>query len=366
MRSKVSGFRFQVLLLAGWVAATAVQACTVPVFRYALERWPPDAHLVSVESNIPLDNVEIEEYHHANLWVEHARAPQTNDVRVLYANSDIAWYDGAWSDDLPMQLADSPLRRRIAHELLTGTTATFVMLDSTDAATNETVHAMLTNSLARLSEEIQLPGELDYEDEADGWMGPSSGQALSDVPTTIRFKVHRLSRESSREEYLLRQVIGLDPAFEDASVPMVIAVFGQGRMIPLWGDELIPDVIEELCWFLCGACSCRVKGLNPGVDILMAANWDDAMYEYPGSVSTILPDGSEFAIGGTGVLAFAAADEAAPEDRADAEQTLETTQPAPAPETDAPEREPSSPLVWLVLAAVAVIALIVWLLKGKA
>ena len=40
------------------------------------------------------------------------------------------WYEGAWEPGLLTRLADSPMRRRIAHDLVTGATATFVLIES--------------------------------------------------------------------------------------------------------------------------------------------------------------------------------------------------------------------------------------------
>jgi len=36
----------------------------------------------------------------------------------------------------------------------------------------------------------------------------------------------------------------------------------------------VPDVLAEVCSFLVGPCSCQVKQMNPGVDLLMPVDWD--------------------------------------------------------------------------------------------
>ncbi len=40
------------------------------------------------------------------------------------------------------------------------------------------------------------------------------------------------------------------------------------------GKGINAETIQDAAKFLCGACSCLVKRLNPGVDLLMAADWD--------------------------------------------------------------------------------------------
>jgi len=62
--------------------------------------------------------------------------------------------------------------------------------------------------------------------------------------------------------------------------------------------------VDELCYFLTGPCSCRVKGMHPGFDLLMTANWDEAIRYYPESAKTLVPGGGEFLIGGTNELTF--------------------------------------------------------------
>ena len=294
--------RLVLVAVVGSLAASQAPGCTVPVFRYALERWPADAHLMSVASNVNAAVEDINDSHNANLWVRRADRNQTTDVAVIHAAENVVWYEGPWQPGLPTRLVDSPLRRRIVHELVTGTTAVFVLIESDNPATNDVVAAMLKERLAAVTEEVALPEQPDYEDETDGWMGAARGQSLSELPLQIKFTTHRVSRNTRDEEFFLRQITGLDSVLASPATPLVAVVFGQGRMITLMGRELVPEIIDEICWFLCSACSCRVKALNPGVDLLMAANWDEAVYAYPEPVRVLLPDGNHFMMGGTGAV----------------------------------------------------------------
>lgn len=56
--------------------------------------------------------------------------------------------------------------------------------------------------------------------------------------------------------------------------PIVIPVFGQGRALyALAGDGIKVETIDRAATFLIGKCSCEVKEQNPGVDLLLAADW---------------------------------------------------------------------------------------------
>jgi len=46
-------------------------------------------------------------------------------------------------------------------------------------------------------------------------------------------------------------------------------------VLGVWpGEKLSADLIEEATLFLTGACSCEVKNLNPGWDLLMNVDWE--------------------------------------------------------------------------------------------
>ena len=57
--------------------------------------------------------------------------------------------------------------------------------------------------------------------------------------------------------------------------PRPAVLFGRGRVLGcLFGEYITKKNIREATAFLSGACSCEVKELNPGVDLLVAAPWD--------------------------------------------------------------------------------------------
>lgn len=290
--------RIVAYLLVGVLLIPAAQACNVPVFRYALERWPADPHVASFRTNLPMDRAQLQPATDANLWCEFAREPQTQDVRVVYPDIFVEWYRGDYDEGLLTRLSDSPLRRALAQELLTGKAVAFVLLESSNAATNNAVCALLESRLELLKQEIEIPEILDYSDDT-GTAKPVGRDVTGTIPTRLDFTVHRLGRDSAPEASFVRQLVGMDEQLRDVTQPAIFAVFGRARCIPVFGEALTADLIDELCWFLCSACSCRAKAMNPGIDLLFAVNWEEAIFSYPEPVVCVLPDGRTYEIGGT-------------------------------------------------------------------
>ena len=129
---------------------------------------------------------------------------------------------------------------------------------------------MLTKELSRLQNELKLP-EIEDQDLSDLTADPES--------LKIRFSAVRLSRNNDAEAAFRNMLLHvehdlLDEAYIDQ--PMAFPVFGRGRVLyALVGDGLMPELIEEACQFLTGACQCTVKAENPGVDLLMQVDWDN-------------------------------------------------------------------------------------------
>ena len=97
----------------------------------------------------------------------------------------------------------------------------------------------------------------------------------------IDFPIVRLSRNDPAERTLMEILVHSEPDLTEYSgEPMAFPVYGRGRALyALVGAGITPKNIEKACRFLIGACSCEVKALNPGVDLLIAADWTKAITE---------------------------------------------------------------------------------------
>jgi hypothetical protein len=269
----------------------------VPVFRYALERWPADNFLVLVyhEGTLrpeqaavvrELDREGLAGGRAANLvlrTVDLAAAPDPTLLRwwqPLAAATPLpalvllhppaqrvpapAWH-APLSADSVRQLLDSPARRELAGRLLRGESAVWVLLESGDPSQDEPAARNLAARLRHLESTLKLP-ELN---PADVIAGAATQQKLK-----VAFSILRLSRRDPAEAVLVRLLLNTEEDLAGGREPIVFPVFGQGRVLyALVGRGINDAMIDEAGGFLTGACSCIVKEENPGSDLLLAVDW---------------------------------------------------------------------------------------------
>ncbi|MCA9181347.1 MAG: hypothetical protein KDA51_07830, partial [Planctomycetales bacterium] len=110
------------------------------------------------------------------------------------------------------------------------------------------------------------------------------------LPLRIEFSVVTLDRADAREAFLLRSLAQSEADLPN-NEPLAFPVFGRGRVLyGLVGAGIMPETIDTACTFLSGPCSCQVKNQNPGFDLLLAHDWEQAV---AGSMlSDALPDES--------------------------------------------------------------------------
>jgi len=276
-----------------------VTACSVPVFRYALERWPADTYRFVVFHDGPLSSSDqglIEQLdtvetmgqgrppllgHSVDvsqdmpdafvpLWRQHKDThlptlmllPPVTDPNVQ------ALWEVPLNQASVATLLDSPVRREIIQRLADGQTAVWLLLLSQDDELNARVEADLQQQLETMTDELKLPHELSEEDTL-------YDTPMSDVDLKIEFSLIPLDLNDPNEIILttiIREAM-LDTL--DQYLPAAIPIFGRGRALTVLDKaSIVPDVVAEVCQFLVGPCSCEVKQLNPGVDLLMPVDWD--------------------------------------------------------------------------------------------
>jgi hypothetical protein len=281
------------------LGSAAAWACNVPVFRFALERWRPDPYRAVLFHRGPLSEADreiltplekLQEESHANL------ALQTIDVTALDESveedaADLALFAelgeptdttlalqypahlkidkpvwaGAPEREAIAALVDSPLRQELVRRLAAGETAVWLLLECGDAERDEAAAALLTAELEKLQEELELPELTAAPEDA----------LLADVPMDVSFSLLRVPRAEPAEEALVAMLVGSESDLAERNDPMVFSVFGRGRaLLPLVGAGITAENVHDSAAFLVGACSCEVKELNPGFDLLLTADWD--------------------------------------------------------------------------------------------
>ncbi|MCP4453071.1 MAG: hypothetical protein GY809_16540 [Planctomycetes bacterium] len=274
-------------------------ACSVPVFRYALERWPADTYQYVVFHDGPLSSADrhllepldqIDALGHSRpplqgrtvdvaqdiqdamipLWDKHKNSPLPTLVLVPPVSDPNvqALWEAPLTQASVQMLIDSPVRSEIVQRLTDGQTAVWLLVLSQDEEENVRVEADLRQLLETMTRELKLPHELSEEDTV--YDAP-----MSDVDLKIEFSMVPLDLNDPNEIILtsiIREAM-LDTL--DQYLPAAIPIFGRGRALTVLDKASIgPDVVAEVCQFLVGPCSCEVKAMNPGVDLLIPVDWD--------------------------------------------------------------------------------------------
>ena len=284
------------------VVATQANACSIPVFRYALENWQPDPYVAFVlhrdeltaEQQSLIDTMRSQKFAgttSANLVVKTVNLDTEQQDEFLQklreesggrklpclvvqkpAKRDTpeTVFSGELTPTIVARLIDSPVRMNIKDRLLNGDSVVWVYLECGRKQKDDQTFSLLTQELSRLQNELKLP-EIEDEDLSE----------LTAVPESlkIRFSAVRLSRDDAQEVAFRDMLLHVEHDLRDEAYvnqPMAFPVFGRGRVLyALVGDGLAPDLIEEACRFLTGGCQCTVKAENPGVDLLMQVEWDN-------------------------------------------------------------------------------------------
>jgi hypothetical protein len=275
-------------------------ACNVPVFRFALERWRPDPYravlfhqgpLTAADleilrpledqqaqgaANIALRTVDVSQLDQAAAEDEQAQL----DRKLFAAQKDaslprlIVNYPEHLRIGVPVwtaqptreglaALLDSPVRQELIKRLTEGQTAVWLLLEAGNS--EDGVAGMLEAEMKKLEETLKLPELTTAPEDA----------LLAATPLKVAFSLIRVRRDDPAEQALVSMLIHSEPDLAERSDPMVFPVFGRGRaLLPLIGAGITAKNIHDSAAFLVGPCSCEVKELNPGFDLLLSTDWE--------------------------------------------------------------------------------------------
>lgn len=160
-------------------------------------------------------------------------------------------------------LTNSPKRKQLAESLINGTSIVWIFVPSENRAKDEKARSLIQQELdIALSARTKMPF----------YVLAGSGQKR--LP--YGFSILTISRDDPEEGYFLDMLLNSEPDLhEHKNEPMVFPVFGRGRLLGcLFGDYISTKNIQDVVSFLAGSCSCEVKAMNPGIDLLLSAFWD--------------------------------------------------------------------------------------------
>jgi hypothetical protein len=270
-----------------------IQSCSIPVYQYALEYWSADPYEIFIFQREALSS---EDQAKVN-YLKNRSQDKKNNANVLVKTIDLSkknpelrklWElqgkprlphmiikyprfsnisDNVWSGNIKdvnaESIINSPTRKEIAKRLLGGEVAVWVFLESGNIQKDKTTLQLLETQLQKMSETLKIEIPIEY-------IGKTK-----DINKEARFSVLKLSRDDQRERFLAKILLNSEPDLKAIPEPMAFPIFGKGRCLySLVGEGINADNIKSACSFLIGWCSCEVKEMNPGVDLLLSANRD--------------------------------------------------------------------------------------------
>jgi len=285
------------VLALPWPARS--QGCSIPVFRYALERWAPSQYEVVVFHRAALPkpandllarfqepgratNVNVKivdlggqvEKPYQQLW-QHNESKTLPWLVVRFPGTDektAPLWAGPLEEESISALVDSPIRQKVVQHLTQGDSAVFLLLTSRNKEADEAAETLLRRECSRLQEMVKLP-----EQSKEG------PQLTFNLPLKVSFPLVVLSRTTMAERFLVQMLLRGDDDLTKITGPVVFPIFARGRLLcSFHGDTLTAEHLEQVGRFLCGACSCQVKEDNPGVDLLIACAWEDRLADASG------------------------------------------------------------------------------------
>ncbi|MFN0077371.1 MAG: hypothetical protein ACKVY0_12940 [Prosthecobacter sp.] len=265
----------RLLTLISTLYASGVCACTIPVFRYALDRWEADKfHLVlpaSAAQDTALQDLlrPLRANGTANLDIMSSRDVSVTmaELRNSRESSRLVW-SGALNEAALAALLDSPARKKIVASMLAGDSFIWVIADS--GSPEDAVEVERIEQRLRFLEQVaSLP--IQDPNDPDSQLGPGP-------PLRLKFTTLRLRRDDPAESVLLRMLAGPQGKVDPGTTSFAAAVFGRGRVLGAWPLALLDDAaLEDASMFLVGRCGCRLKNENPGWDILLNVDWEKAL-----------------------------------------------------------------------------------------
>jgi len=276
-------------------------ACSTPVFRYALERWAADYYEAVYIHRGPLsqdekqlldklrqEGSEIEAFLNLRVLEMDITSSTEEKVKTLLMSEKlpetlpvlVLWYpwqkgrtppiwQGRLTPSTVTAFLQSPVRQKLAEYLTEGQTAVWIFFESGNAAKDKAALGLLEKELETATKELK--------EEAESMPDELAGPEL-----TYEFSILPVSRSDPNESVLLSLLLNSEPDLDEYSgEPVIFPVFGRGRALyALIGKGINTDNIRETIAFVVGPCGCEIKMMNPGVDLLMAANWDAAAMQF--------------------------------------------------------------------------------------
>ncbi len=247
------------LILAGLLSL----ACTTKVSEWVLLNLSPERYLLvyyhktSLSETVRNQNRELaEKIKSSNIQF---RTLQKENIKepyyALFYNNRLF---SEYTDYKELgSLAFSPLRNKIASELMAGKLCVMLYLKSGNQEKDEKGLQVLK-------------------------------KAIASSPFVEIITVMELNRSSFEEKHLVSMLLNVESDLKDIREPMLFGVFGRFRVLePLLAGGISEENIDLMIDFLTADCSCLIKDDMPGINILFDGTWENPL---PAMVNRILDE----------------------------------------------------------------------------
>jgi len=243
----MKSFHLKILTLAAFLSL----ACTTKVSEWVLLNTVPGQYTLvyfhgtqlseaimkqnaSISDNIKPANIEF-------------RSVERKDIKepyfgLYYGNRFFARYNNPGELSA---LTTSPLRKKIASEIMSGKLCVLLYLTTGNEAKDENGRHIIQNAL--------------------------SESPFRDVITVVELK-----RSDPGEAHFVSMLLNVEDDLQSIAGPMLFGIFGRFKALePLLGKGISEENISLMIDFLTADCSCLIKDNLPGTDILFTNNWDN-------------------------------------------------------------------------------------------
>jgi hypothetical protein len=234
-----------------FLAALISLACTTRVSEWVLLNSLPNQYSLICFHNGPLS----ETLNRQNLMIAERiksanirfRSVDRKDIKEPYWG--LYYEDRLFSrfgnPDEMKSLTSSPLREKIAEELMGGKLCVMVYLKCDNKEKDERGYLTLQ-------------------------------KAIMESPFGKIIKVVELSRNSREESHFASLLLNVEDDLKGIQEPMLFGVFGRFKALePLLGKGISTENISLMIDYLTAECSCLIKDDLPGTDILFTDKWDN-------------------------------------------------------------------------------------------
>ncbi len=236
-----------IILLAGLISL----ACTTRVSEWVLLNSLPNQYTLIYFHNSPItesikkQNLAVKEkIRTANIQFQTVNRPGITGpyYGLYYKNRLFSRYETAGE---LTGLSSSPLRKKIATELMAGKLCVMLYLKTDNAVKDETG----LNTLRR---------------------------AIASSPFGKIITVVELSRNSRDEYHFASMLLNVEDDLKDIQEPMLFGIFGRFKALePLLGKGISEENINLMISYFTAECSCLIKDDLPGTDILFPHKWEN-------------------------------------------------------------------------------------------